>query len=91
MDNENNYDAPEPEQGTPPEGMDQKGNHGMPQLINSEICPDAQPGETIMLKVLKKHEGELEVSYMGKEGEEGAMPPDGAPEPAMAGGDSMLD
>jgi hypothetical protein len=43
-----------------------EGDHGEPQLINDAICPDAEVGQEFVVKVEKKLEGQLLVSYSEK-------------------------
>lgn len=59
-------------------------------LINSEVCPDLKPGETLKLRVVGVHDGEYEVQYEMEEEKEpekaSAPPPQSDPETA-----SMMD
>lgn len=36
-------------------------------LINSEVCPDMNPGDTMELRIVATHEREYEVQYVPKE------------------------
>lgn len=65
------------------EGQEEQGD---PVLVNSSLCPDAKPGETLMVKVGKIHGEEMELTYVGKqEGEEGP-PEEGGDMPPEAKG-----
>lgn len=86
-------DAGMPE-GSEPRGQDEKEGEGDEHtaLINSDICPDMKPGDTLKLRIVAVHDGEYETAYEPEEkgGDEGG-------EEAMAGKesappvDSMMD
>jgi hypothetical protein len=61
-------DAPMPDadKGDPAD----KESDGETFLINSEVCPDMQPGDTMTLRVIAAHGEEYEVKYMPQEKEE---------------------
>jgi hypothetical protein len=75
---------------------DEEEPQGEPVLVNKELCEDCQPGDRLIVEVLKDHGKEIEIRYVGKEkGEESDMPPgEPPPEMAEAGGgapSSMMD
>lgn len=80
----------------PMDKADQEEPMGEPVLVNKELCEDCQPGDKLIVEVLKDHGKEIEIRYVGKqEGKEDDMPP-GEPPPEMAdamssSGDSMMD
>lgn len=51
-----------------PEGQEHEG--GETVLVNKSLCPDCKPGDVLMVKVAKVHDEEMELEYVGKEGEE---------------------
>lgn len=70
-----------------------KEGSGRAELINAEICPDCQEGDVLMLKVVKHHGEELEVEFMGKEGEGegGEQPQEAMTESEPSPGQSLMD
>lgn len=88
---------PMPEHQEGGEAMDDSGKGDMGEghtaLINSDICPDMKPGDTLMLKIMAVHEGEYQVEYMPEEKEhEGGEGGEEMPEAAsMPTGDSMME
>jgi hypothetical protein len=95
MTGESLMDESGPSPSRPNENMgegDEQHNEGPAVLINSEIYPDAQPGDVIKLHVVKNHGQELEVTFAGKEGDEMERPSEGGdemePEPK---GESLMD
>jgi hypothetical protein len=63
----------EPREGE--DGRQGEGDHGEPQLINDAICPDAEVGTEFVVRVEKKMEGQLLVSYSEKPKDEEAGEP----------------
>jgi hypothetical protein len=57
------------------DGRQGEGDHGEPQLINDAICPDAEVGTEFVVRVEKKMEGQLLVSYSDKPKDEEAGEP----------------
>lgn len=69
---------------------------GEPVLVNKELCENCQPGDRLIVEVLKDHGKEMEIRYVGKEQSEESDMPSGDMPPEMAesgtgGGDSMMD
>ena len=90
------YDAQE--DAAPESMMDEPSEHGSGEgsgktaLINSEVCPDAEVGEVIQLRVTRKMDKELEVEYVGKgDGDGEEKPPMEEPGPSMSQGESLMD
>ena len=73
------------------DGRQGEGDHGEPQLINDAICPDAEVGTEFVVRVEKKMEGQLLVSYSDKPKDEEAGEPGKAEMPTGPRDSEMAD
>ena len=84
------FDGPDSEMGEdhePTEGSETEQNEGQMAVVNREVCPDCNPGDTLTFKVVRVHNDEIELQYEGMGGEEAGKEESPAPEePAMAEG-----
>lgn len=94
---DNLYESPEQSEDMRPEHESPEGEeeHGEGQtaLVNKELCPDCLPGDRLIVEVLKDHGAEMELRYIGKEGEEERTAPTAEPAMAERGGasDSLME
>ena len=93
MADENLYDSEEaaPEQPMKEGGGDegeQSQDEGATFMVNKDVCPDMQPGDTLTGKILRVHDDQYEVSVVSDDEAEAAPEeaetPSGPPS-AMAG------
>lgn len=64
---------------------------GATALVNKELFPDAQPGDRLIVEVDKVMGEEIEVRFVGKEGEGDEKENVPAPEPEESQGESLTD
>lgn len=76
------------------EGEGKEGGDEQTYLVQKEAYPDAKPGDTFKMRVVRVHDEEMEcaVEKGDEQSEDEEAAPDEAPMPANAGGgDSMYD
>ncbi len=82
----NSRTEPEPRDREGEEEDEQKQDEGKTALVDSALCPDAEVGKEFMVRVEKKMENELLISYVEHDDhKEGGG--EAEPEPAEAGKD----
>ena len=79
-DTESLYDAPDESESMSdeqPQSQDEDKGQESGQLVNLELCPDAEVGEVLKVKVIRKLDKELEIQFESKDEEGGEKPPEG--------------